>query len=235
MDYYEVLGVDPSATAEEIRLAYVRLAKRVHPDSGGNAALFRQIEEAYRVLSNPAERERHNRERGRQTSSRPRTGPTIPTPQAVVEEVLHEGTKWVKGVAEKHAAKRDQKLRELQAIWPKEIGHDFLRVDLKSWLPFLTSAVPGQTQCTASWARHETVEAPMTLVALGVDEHSPPRRLIWRVQGTERDWISWQMASPDGSEVELRMKLDASPGCRPRWARRKLAPGTYLIVDNWVT
>lgn len=233
MDYYELLDVDPSAPTNEVRQAYMRLVKRVHPDSGGSAALFRQVEQAYRVLSDPAQRQRYDRTRGSQSGARIRTGPTVPTPQDVVEEVLREGREWVKGVGDKRTARHNEKLRQLQAIWPKTVGLDFLRIDLHSWLPFLTSVVPGETRCSVSWARHDVVEPPMTLIALGIDAASPPHRVIWRVECTERDWISWQTATPDGSEVELRMRLTASPGCRPRWGRRKLPAGTYLIVDNW--
>jgi hypothetical protein len=185
-------------------------------------------------LSDPTERQRYDRTRGSQDQPRSRTGPTIQTPHDVVEEVLREGKQWVKGVGDKRAAKRDEKLRQLQAIWPKTVGLDFLRIDLQSWLPFLKSVVPGETRCSASWARHDIIEPPMMLIALGTDAASPPHRVIWRIEGTEHDWVSWQTASPDGSEVELRMRLTASPGCRPRWGRRKLPAGTHLIVHDWI-
>jgi hypothetical protein len=43
---YEVLDLDPACTDEDIRKAYHRLIKRVHPDSGGSAALMAQVTEA---------------------------------------------------------------------------------------------------------------------------------------------------------------------------------------------
>ncbi|MEH6647514.1 J domain-containing protein [Sulfitobacter sp.] len=43
---YEVLGLDPGCTDEDIRKAYHRLIKRVHPDSGGSAVLMAQVTEA---------------------------------------------------------------------------------------------------------------------------------------------------------------------------------------------
>ncbi len=233
MDYYELFDIARTATADEVRDAYVRLVKRVHPDSGGSAALFRQVEEAYRVLSDPAARQRYDRERAVRGQTRAPHNP-MPTAQDIAEAVLKGGTKWVEDVAGKRAGRRNEELRRLQAIWPKTLGLDFLRVDLKSWLPTLMSAVPGETRCTASWARKEVVEAPMSLVALRVDPGSPPRRLIWRIERTEQEWVSWRAASADGSEVQLRMHLEASPGCRPRWGRRRLPPGTHLIVDNWI-
>ncbi len=54
-DYYEVLGVRPDASADEIRRAYRQLARRYHPDISGDeqAAAFREATEAYEVLRDP--------------------------------------------------------------------------------------------------------------------------------------------------------------------------------------
>ena len=53
VNYYEVLGILPSAKPEEVKLAYRRLAKELHPDvSGpGSEAKFRLVTEAYTILS----------------------------------------------------------------------------------------------------------------------------------------------------------------------------------------
>lgn len=50
MDYYNTLGVDRNASSAEIKKAYRSLAMKHHPDRGGNAEKFKQIEEAYRTL-----------------------------------------------------------------------------------------------------------------------------------------------------------------------------------------
>ncbi|XP_077237538.1 chaperone DnaJ-domain superfamily protein [Tasmannia lanceolata] len=59
-DYYKVLEVDYDATEEKIRLNYRRLALKWHPDKhkGDNAvtARFQEINEAYKVLSDPVTR-----------------------------------------------------------------------------------------------------------------------------------------------------------------------------------
>lgn len=60
-DYYKILGVERTATADEIKQAYRRLAARHHPDRGGDTAQFQQIEEAHRVLSDPAQRAGYDR------------------------------------------------------------------------------------------------------------------------------------------------------------------------------
>lgn len=59
-DYYHTLGVERSSSAEDIKKAYRRLASKHHPDKGGDTTQFQAIEEAYRVLSDPAQREQYD-------------------------------------------------------------------------------------------------------------------------------------------------------------------------------
>lgn len=53
---YELLGVTPDAAPEEIRAAYRKLCRAYHPDGGGTAAMFRQLQNAYEELSDPQRR-----------------------------------------------------------------------------------------------------------------------------------------------------------------------------------
>jgi curved DNA-binding protein len=63
-DYYEVLGVPRSASAEELQWAYHKLAREYHPDVNSSPEAedrFKEINEAYHVLADPAQRARYDR------------------------------------------------------------------------------------------------------------------------------------------------------------------------------
>lgn len=60
MNYYDVLGVTKTASSDEIKRAYRRLASQHHPDKGGDTAKFQQVEEAYRILSDPDSRREYD-------------------------------------------------------------------------------------------------------------------------------------------------------------------------------
>jgi curved DNA-binding protein CbpA len=71
-DYYRVLGISPNATPEEIRSAYRRKAKHLHPDrAGGGCRAFQAIQEAYEVLGDPVRRQAHDEQLARETLARP--------------------------------------------------------------------------------------------------------------------------------------------------------------------
>ncbi|MDD5621501.1 MAG: molecular chaperone DnaJ, partial [Candidatus Pacebacteria bacterium] len=61
MDYYKILEVSSSATEEEIKKAYRKLAHKYHPDRGGDDKKFKEINEAYQILSNKEKRAQYDK------------------------------------------------------------------------------------------------------------------------------------------------------------------------------
>ncbi len=60
-DYYEILGVDKTASADEIKKAYRKLAVKYHPDKdGGSEEKFKEVGEAYEVLKDQDKRQRYD-------------------------------------------------------------------------------------------------------------------------------------------------------------------------------
>ena len=60
-DYYNVLGVDKKASAEDIKKAYRKLAHKYHPDkNGGDDKKFKEINEAYQVLGKEDKRRQYD-------------------------------------------------------------------------------------------------------------------------------------------------------------------------------
>lgn len=60
-DYYETLGVGKSASADEIKKAFRRMAVQHHPDKeGGDETKFKELNEAYEVLKDPSKRQRYD-------------------------------------------------------------------------------------------------------------------------------------------------------------------------------
>ena len=72
-DYYNILGVDKKASKDDIKKAFRKLAHKYHPDKkGGDTDKFKEVNEAYGVLSDDKKRAAHPRA-GR--SSRFQTSP----------------------------------------------------------------------------------------------------------------------------------------------------------------
>ena len=59
-DYYQILGIQKNATQEDIKKAYRKLAHQYHPDKGGDENKFKEVSEAYRVLSDAEKRQQYD-------------------------------------------------------------------------------------------------------------------------------------------------------------------------------
>jgi curved DNA-binding protein CbpA len=63
--HYDILGVDVTATPEEVRTAYRLAARDHHPDAGGDAGRMQEVNAAWHVLGDPVRRAAYDRELGR--------------------------------------------------------------------------------------------------------------------------------------------------------------------------
>jgi hypothetical protein len=90
-DYYKMLNLQPGATQQEIKRAYRRLALRYHPDTNRGSqyseAWFRELQEAYKTLTQPELREAYHQERWLQQSlGRPLQTAAPLTPETIRAE-----------------------------------------------------------------------------------------------------------------------------------------------------
>jgi len=71
-NYYVILGVDPDASPDQIKSAYRRKAKELHPDhyEGRSSKPFRDVQEAYEALSDPERRECYDAECAQERDAR---------------------------------------------------------------------------------------------------------------------------------------------------------------------
>jgi molecular chaperone DnaJ len=60
-NYYDLLGISKTASEEEIKRAFHKKAHEYHPDKGGDAEMFKKINEAYQVLSDKSKRAQYDR------------------------------------------------------------------------------------------------------------------------------------------------------------------------------
>lgn len=59
-DYYKILGVDKNASKDEVKQAFRKLAHQYHPDKGGDEKKFKEINEAYSILSDDNKRQQYD-------------------------------------------------------------------------------------------------------------------------------------------------------------------------------
>ncbi len=60
-DFYQILGISRDASPDEVRKAYRKLAHKHHPDKGGDEKKFKEINEAYQILSDKEKRSQYDR------------------------------------------------------------------------------------------------------------------------------------------------------------------------------
>lgn len=120
-DYYRILHIKPSATVEEIKNAYRKLAMKYHPDRNPDdslaAAEFADIAEAYKILSDEESRKQYN-------FSRHLTAPEeYKRPVEQIETLIsrmNEANKYLRYVNEAHFSK-DNLFYSIIEVFPEDI------------------------------------------------------------------------------------------------------------------
>ena len=62
-NYYDILGVTETATPDEIKKTYRKLAMEHHPDKGGDEEKFKKISQAYDILGDDTKRQQYDNQR----------------------------------------------------------------------------------------------------------------------------------------------------------------------------
>lgn len=92
-DYYQVLGIPRSASTEDIKLAYRRLARKYHPDVSrlpGAEEHFKAVNEAYDTLSDSSKRRKYEQQQTSHSTNQTETATQEPSPARKVDVAFFE-------------------------------------------------------------------------------------------------------------------------------------------------
>ena len=184
---YVVLGIAPDASPEVIRAAYRTLAKKYHPDRVGPAGTkrFREIAEAYRVLSDPESRGAHNRELNLPRSDE----------HSIVEPLRSESPPDAEPMVPDPLASR----RSVHTRRPS-VGEDFLdwtmRYSTRSRIPTSNRQATADVEIVLSPGEAEIGK----ILAIDV----PVFTFCPACRGTRRDWLSFCRTCDGAGMIESR-------------------------------
>lgn len=210
---YEVLGVRPQASTEEIRSAYRRLLRAVHPDVGGTAALLDEVRHAYETLDNPSRRRAYDTE----------LAPAPPRP-------------WQPTV--RPAAQRHFAPEEPDRWWRRALGHPRAYTVIGALAVIVGAAVilavimargrstPGSATTTERDAAVTTPQPSGTRLRVG-----GPVNLRGRVLTVTADRTTFRLQPDAGAAVTVRITERTQFGTvqRPTTVR-SVAQGRYVRI-----
>ena len=123
-DYYKILGVGETATNDQIKKAFKDIAKKEHPDRGGNEAVFKEANEAHDTLKDSQKRHDYDTQRKfggstRQEEDRDSTHSSMRT---------YSETSSQDSVAETWTSMEDSTSKEIQTCEPRLSDQDHRQI-----------------------------------------------------------------------------------------------------------
>ncbi len=99
-DYYAILEVSPTATQNEIKRSYRRLARKYHPDLNQQARdkHFKLLNEAYKILGEPAQRATYDQQRKLAAKRRKAAQEALALRQQQEQEKREPKLTWIGGI-----------------------------------------------------------------------------------------------------------------------------------------
>lgn len=230
-DYYEILGVSRTATADEIKSAFRKLARQYHPDVSKEADAeekFKEINEAYSVLSDPEKRARYDR------FGRAGLGDMGGAPDFSVhfEDIFEELFGFGGGRSRRNAPRRGRDLQMAvqltfeEAVFGVEKDITFERDETCSTCRG-SGAEPGTnvSTCSTCGGRGEVRQVRQTFIVQMVETVTCPKcqgrgQVIEKLchacggRGLERKHVTKRVSIPAGvdSGMQIRLPGEGQPG-----------------------
>ncbi len=201
-DYYKILGVDRNASPEEIRKAYRKLALKYHPDRnpGDKAAeeRFKEINEAYQVLSDPQKRAHYDRLGQAYTSWQQGGAPGD-----------FDWSQWFTGAP---GGVRVE-VSNLDDLFGEGVFSDFFRAIFGGMGGGPTSRVSSRTRPSAAYQQPVTISLQEAYHGTTREILSGQRRLQVRIPAGVKTGSKVRVAgaAPDGSDLYLVIEVAPDP------------------------
>ena len=196
---YQILGVRPQATLEEVRRAYRKLAREYHPDVNPDPVAhdrMAQINDAFEVLGDPVRRMDYDASIGRSPSAEPGMDATVRKPEAVVATLAfrhrtHRTPVYGAAFTPRHGTLISSAFDNEVVWWSQDFATPDRRIHLDGGVVSVIRAVNEET-----------------LIAVGSSEHT---MACWTVKGddisswrqTPKAWVATMVPSPNGQNVAI--------------------------------
>ncbi len=205
-DYYRILGIERSSSADDVRKAYRKLAMQYHPDRNqGNKQAeekFKEINEAYQVLSDPQKRSRYDQLGSAYSNWQQRGG----TPNDF------DWSQWFSGQPGAQAGGTRVEYGDLNDLFGQDIFSEFFRS--------IFGGMGGRTQASARSRQAPAYQQPIT-ITLEEAYHgttralqSDDRRLQVRIPAGVKTGSKVRVAGGGPEGIDLYLIVDVEPDAR---------------------